>query len=76
MLAANRFSAGVSQRSALCAPKILPWMARKAGLDDVQALQLWQRAAAESEKRHGCSAGSDFHAMAMSRFIDFLAAGG
>jgi hypothetical protein len=71
---ANRFSAGVSRRVAMNAPKILPWMARRAGIDDEQALRLWQRATAESEKSHGCREGASYHAEAMNRFIDSLSA--
>lgn len=56
------------------APKILPWMARRAGIDDEQALRLWQRAAAESEKSHGCRDSTSYHAEAMNRFIDSLSA--
>lgn len=56
------------------APKILPWMARRAGIDDEQALRLWQRAAAESEKSHGCGDGANYHAEAMNRFINSLSA--
>jgi len=56
------------------APKILPWLARRAGLDDDQALRLWQRAAADSEKSLGCRDGAHYHAEAMSRFIDALSA--
>ncbi|MBK7647473.1 MAG: hypothetical protein IPJ12_09980 [Betaproteobacteria bacterium] len=54
------------------APKLLPWMARRAGIDDEQALRLWQRAVVESEKSQGCREGSQYHAEAMSRFIDAL----
>ena len=56
------------------APKILPWMARRAGIDDEQALRLWQRAAAESEESHGCRDSASYHAEAMNRFIDSLSA--
>jgi len=55
-------------------PKILPWMARRAGIDDEQALRLWQRAANEAEKSHGCREGASYHGEAMSRFIDSLSA--
>lgn len=55
-------------------PKILPWMARRAGLDDEQALRLWQRATAESESSNGCREGANYHAEAMNRFINALSA--
>lgn len=56
------------------APKILPWMARRAGINDEQALRLWQRAAAESENSHGCREGANYHAEALNRFLDALSA--
>lgn len=58
----------------MTAPKILPWMARRAGINDEQALRLWQHAAAESETLHGCREGANYHAEAMSRFINALSA--
>jgi hypothetical protein len=69
---ANRFSAGASRMVVTNAPKLLPWMARRAGIDDEQALRLWHCAAAESEKSHGCQEGTNYHAEAMKRFIDAL----
>lgn len=57
------------------APKILPWMARRAGIDDAQALRLWQQAANESEQSHGCREGANYHAEAMNRFIEALSVG-
>lgn len=60
----------------MIAPKILPWMARRVGIDDAQALRLWQRAAAEAEQSHGGREGAGYHGEAMSRFIDALAAHG
>ena len=54
------------------APKILPWMARRAGINDEEALRLWQRATTESEKLHGCREGASYHAEAMNRFIEAL----
>lgn len=73
---ANRFSAGAGGRLVMIAPKILPWMARRAGIDDEQALRLWQRAAADAEESHGSREGASYHAEAMSRFIAALAAHG
>jgi hypothetical protein len=71
---ANRFSAGERRRVAMNAPKLLPWLARRAGIDDDQALRLWQRAAAESEKSHGSREGASYNAEAMNRFINSLSA--
>lgn len=56
------------------APKILPWMARRAGIDAEQALRLWQHAATESEKSHGCRDSASYHAEAMNRFVASLSA--
>lgn len=56
------------------APKILPWMARRAGIDDALALDLWQWAATESEKSLGCREGEKYHAETMNRFIKALSA--
>ena len=51
------------------APKVLPWVARKAGLDDEAALKLWHRAAGEAEQLYGCREGAEYFSAAMSRFI-------
>ena len=56
------------------APKILPWMARRAGIDDQHALTLWVRAVADAERMHGCKDGAHFHAEAMARFIEAISA--
>lgn len=53
-------------------PKLLPWLARKAGVDERRAQALWREAgrqAAAREKR-ATSAG---HAAAMERFLELLA---
>lgn len=55
------------------APKLLPWMARKAGLSDELALKLWRRAAGEAESLHGCCDSPGYHAATVSRFIDLVA---
>jgi hypothetical protein len=54
------------------APKLLPWIARKAGISDDLALKLWRRAAGESEKRYGCCDSSDYYAATLGRFIDLV----
>jgi len=54
------------------APKLLPWIARKAGISDVLALKLWRRAAGESETRCGCCDSSDYYAGTLRRFIDLV----
>lgn len=53
------------------APKILPWVAHKAGISEELALKLWRRAAGEAEAMTGCCNSSDYYALAVERFIDF-----
>ncbi|MFZ4534872.1 hypothetical protein [Propionivibrio sp.] len=52
------------------APKILPWVARKAGISDELALRMWRRAAGEAEEMTGCCNSSDYYRLAVERFID------
>ena len=56
------------------APKLLPWIARKAGIGDELALKLWRRAAGESEELVGCCDSADYYRLAMERFIDLVEA--
>jgi len=58
------------------APKILPWIARRAGISDELALKLWRRAAGEAELMAGCCDSSDYYRWAVERFIDFAEAEG
>lgn len=51
------------------APKILPWVAKKAGISEELALKLWRRAAGESERLQGKSSGSEYYALAVERFL-------
>ncbi len=51
------------------APKILPWIARKAGISDELALKLWRRAASEAEYLTGQSTGSEYWGLAVERFL-------
>lgn len=60
------------RRSEMRAPKLLPWVARKAGISDELALKLWRRAAGESEALYGCCDSADYYAAAMSRFLDLV----
>ncbi|WP_313951017.1 hypothetical protein [Accumulibacter sp.] len=53
------------------APKILPWIAHKAGISEELALKLWRRAAGEAEEMTGCCNSSDYYRLAVERFIDF-----
>jgi len=54
------------------APKILPWIARKAGLNDEAALKLWRRAAGDSERLWGCCDSADYYSAAVAHFIDLV----
>jgi hypothetical protein len=51
------------------APKILPWIARKAGISDELALKLWRRAVSEAEYLTGKSEGSEFCGLSVERFL-------
>jgi hypothetical protein len=52
------------------APKILPWIAHRAGIDEQLALNLWRRAAGEAEEMCGCCNSSDYYRLALNRFIE------
>lgn len=52
------------------APKILPWIAHKDGITEQLALNLWRRAAGESEEISGCCNSSDYYHLAVNRFIE------
>ena len=51
------------------APKILPWIARKAGISDELALKLWRRALSEAEYLTGKSDGSAYWGLTVERFL-------
>lgn len=52
------------------APKILPWIAHKEGITDQLALNLWRRAAGESEEMIGSCNSSDYYRLAVNQFIE------
>ena len=52
------------------APKILPWIASKAGISEELALNLWRRATGEAEALAACRDSSDYYRLAVERFID------
>lgn len=56
------------------APKLLPWVARKADISDELAVKLWRRAAGEAEAIVGCCDRSDYFRRAIERFIDLAEA--
>jgi len=58
------------------APKILPWIAHKAGISEELALKLWRRAAGEAEVLTGSCDCPDYYRLAMERFIDYAEAEG
>ena len=51
------------------APKILPWIAKRAGISEALALKLWRRAAGEAEFLTGQTEGSEFWGLAVERFL-------
>ena len=53
-------------------PKILPWIARKAGISEELALKLWRRAVGEAEFLTGQSEGSEFWGLAIERFLSIV----
>ena len=54
------------------APKILPWIARKAGISDELALKLWRRAVSEAEYLTGQTEGSAYWGLAIDRFLNIV----
>jgi hypothetical protein len=56
-------------KNSMNAPKILPWIARKAGISDELALKLWRRAVSEAEYLTGCCEGSEYWGLAVERFL-------
>lgn len=54
------------------APKILPWIARKAGITDELALKLWRRAASEVESLTGKREGSEYGSLSIERFLSLV----
>jgi hypothetical protein len=53
-------------------PKLLPWLARKAGVSDELAVKLWRRALQEAEALAGNRVSSDYHALCIDRFLNLL----
>ncbi len=54
------------------APKILPWIAKKAGISEELALKLWRRAAGEAEHLTGRHDGSEYWGLAVERFLSLV----
>ena len=57
------------KNNSMNAPKILPWIARKAGISDELALKLWRRALSEAEYLAGKAEGSEYWTLAVERFL-------
>ena len=55
------------KNNSMNAPKILPWIARKAGISDELALKLWRRALSEAEYLAGKAEGSEYWTLAVER---------
>jgi hypothetical protein len=57
----------------LKSPKLLPWLAKKAGITEQRATLLWHDAAdwAEARSKNGSSA---YYKMAVDRFMELVAA--
>lgn len=54
-------------------PKLLPWLARKAGIEERRAETLWREASRQAALRAGRGT-SAHHAAAMERFVELLTA--
>lgn len=54
------------------APKILPWIAKKAGISEELALKLWRRATSEAEHLTGKHEGSEYWGLAVERFLSIV----
>ena len=53
-------------------PKMLPWIAGRAGLGQEHSIRLSQRASAESKTECGNNASADYFARAMQRFRELV----
>lgn len=51
------------------APKILPWIAKRAGISEELALKLWRCALGEAEFLTGKAEGSEYWGLAVERFL-------
>ena len=53
-------------------PKMLPWIAGRAGLGQEHAICLWRRASDESKTECGSNVSADYFARAMQRFRELV----
>lgn len=51
-------------------PKILPWIAHRAGISEEFALELWRRAGRETERSTADCDSSDYYGRAIVRLVD------
>jgi hypothetical protein len=62
----------LTQENEMTVPMMLPWLARKWGVDDARALELWQQACRDGETVLGERHSSHYWGYAKNRFIDLL----
>ena len=53
-------------------PKILPWIAKKAGISEELALKIWRRALSEAEYLTGKAEGSEYWGLTVERFLSLI----
>ncbi len=53
-------------------PKILPWIAKKAGISEELALKIWRRALSEAEYLTGHAEGSEYWGLTVERFLSLI----
>lgn len=53
-------------------PKLLPWLARRAGISMELAEKLWRRAASDAAELTGSSEGPEFSRFAIEALIDLI----
>lgn len=54
-------------------PKLLPWLAKKAGISDARAATLWRDAERWAERR-ATAGSSDYYKLAVDRLLELVAA--
>lgn len=59
----------MTRNTTMNAPKILPWIAARAGISDELALKLWRRAVSEAGYLSGKSSGSEYWGLTVDRFL-------
>ena len=54
------------------APKLLPWLAKRAGVSNDLAHRLWRRAIQEAQAIAGSDRSAEYHAIAIDRLLNLL----